>query len=42
VVGATGTTQRRLEKLGLYKKLDPEHTSLSRRDALQRSVAALG
>jgi SulP family sulfate permease len=42
VVGATGTTQRRLEKLGLYKKLDPERTSLSRRDALQRAVAALG
>ena len=42
VVGATGTTQRRLEKLGLYKKLTPDRTNLSRRDALQRSVAALG
>ena len=42
VVGATGTTQRRLEKLGLYKKLTPDRTNLSRRDALQRSVAAIG
>ena len=42
VVGATGKTQRRLEKLGLYKKLTPDRTNLSRRDALQRSVAALG
>ena len=42
VVGASGTTQRRLEKLGLYKKLTPDRTNLSRRDALQRSVAAIG
>jgi SulP family sulfate permease len=42
VVGATGTTQRRLEKLGLYQKLTPDRTNLSRRDALQRSVAAMG
>ena len=42
VVGANGTTQRRLEKLGLYKKLTPDRTNLSRRDALQRSVAAIG
>ena len=42
VVGASGTTQRRLEKLGLYKKLKPDRTNLSRRDALQRSVAAIG
>ena len=42
VVGASGATQRRLEKLGLYKKLTPDRTNLSRRDALQRSVAALG
>jgi sulfate permease, SulP family len=41
VVGASGTTQRRLEKLGLYKKLSAEHTSLSRRDALQQAVAAI-
>jgi len=31
-----------LEKLGLYKKLTPDRTNLSRRDALQRSVAAIG
>jgi SulP family sulfate permease len=42
VVGATGATQRRLEKLGLYKKLTPDRTNLSRREALQRSVTALG
>ena len=42
VVGASGTTQRRLEKLGLYKKLTPDRTNLSRRDALQRSVAVIG
>jgi SulP family sulfate permease len=41
VVGAAGTTQKRLEKLGLYKKLPPERTTLSRRDALQQAVAGL-
>ncbi|MFO7629555.1 MAG: SulP family inorganic anion transporter, partial [Prochlorococcaceae cyanobacterium] len=41
VVGASGTTQRRLEQLGLYKKLPAEHTSLSRREALQRAVDGL-
>jgi SulP family sulfate permease len=41
VVGATGTTERRLEKLGLYKKLPRERTSLSRREALQQAVAGL-
>jgi SulP family sulfate permease len=41
VVGASGTTRRRLEKLGLYKKLPPERTSLSRRDALVDAVAGL-
>ena len=41
VVGASGTTQRRLEKLGLYKKLPAERTSLGRRDALQRAVSAV-
>ncbi|MEB3166508.1 MAG: SulP family inorganic anion transporter [Cyanobacteriota bacterium] len=41
VVGAAGTTQRRLEKLGLYKKLPAERTSLSRFDALQQAVAGL-
>jgi SulP family sulfate permease len=42
VVGASGTTQRRLEKLGLYQKLPAERTSLNRRDALQQAVSALG
>jgi SulP family sulfate permease len=41
VVGATGTTQRRLEKLGLFKKLPAERTSIGRREALQQAVAAL-
>ncbi|MGA1303586.1 MAG: SulP family inorganic anion transporter [Cyanobium sp.] len=41
VVGAAGTTQRRLEKLGLYKKLPPERTNLSRLDALQHAVSGL-
>ena len=41
VVGASGTTERRLEKLGLFRKLPPERTSLSRRDALEQAVAAL-
>jgi len=41
VVGASGTTQRRLEKLGLYKKLPAARTSLSRRDALAEAVAGL-
>jgi len=41
VVGATGATQRRLEKLGLYRKLPLERTTLSRRDALSQAVAGL-
>jgi len=41
VVGATGTTQRRLDKLGLYKKLPAERTSLNRHDALQQAVIGL-
>jgi SulP family sulfate permease len=41
VVGATGATQRRLEKLGLYSKLPLERTTLSRRDALSQAVAGL-
>jgi SulP family sulfate permease len=41
VVGATGTTQRRLDKLGLYQKVPAERTSLSRRDALQQAVSSL-
>jgi SulP family sulfate permease len=42
VVGATGTTRRRLEKLGLFGKLPAEHTTIGRRDALEQAVAALG
>jgi SulP family sulfate permease len=41
VVGAAGTTQRRLEKLGLYKKLPADRTNLSRFDAMQQAVAGL-
>lgn len=41
VVGAAGTTQRRLEKLGLYRKLPTERINLSRRDALAQAVAGL-
>ncbi|MCP9785710.1 SulP family inorganic anion transporter [Cyanobium sp. N5-Cardenillas] len=41
VVGASGTTRQRLEKLGLYAKLPLERTTLSRHDALQQAVAAL-
>jgi SulP family sulfate permease len=41
VVGASGTTQRRLDKLGLYRKLPAERTSLSRGEALHQAVAAL-
>jgi len=41
VVGASGTTQRRLEKLGLYQKLPADRISVGRREALQQAVAAL-
>jgi SulP family sulfate permease len=41
VVGASGTTRRRLEKLGLFAKLPQDHTDLSRREALERAVAGL-
>jgi len=41
VVGASGTTRQRLEKLGLYAKLPEERTSLSRHDALRQAVASL-
>jgi len=41
VVGASGTTKRRLEKLGLYKKLPAERTGLDRRLALQQAVSAI-
>ncbi len=42
VVGASGTTRQRLEKLGLYAKLPPERTAISRQAALQQAVGALG
>jgi SulP family sulfate permease len=42
VVGATGTTRQRLEKLGLFAKLPADHASLSRSSALQRAVDGLG
>ncbi|MEB3241513.1 MAG: SulP family inorganic anion transporter [Synechococcus sp.] len=41
VVGASGTTRRRLEKLGLFNKLPAEQTELERYQALQTAVAAL-
>jgi sulfate permease, SulP family len=41
VVGASGTTRQRLERLGLYAKLPLERTTLSRHDALQQAVAGL-
>jgi len=40
VVGATGTTRRRLEKLKMFELLPPDHTELSRAEALERAVAA--
>ena len=42
VVGASGTTQRRLETLGLFSKLPAERTRLTRREALQQAVESLG
>ncbi|MEB3177163.1 MAG: SulP family inorganic anion transporter [Synechococcus sp.] len=41
VVGASGTTRRRLEKLGLFNKLPAQRTELDRHQALQNAVAAL-
>ena len=41
VVGASGTTRRRLEKLGLFGKLPADRTDVDRREALQQAVAAL-
>jgi SulP family sulfate permease len=42
VVGATDATRRRLEKLGLFAKLPAERTSISRHEALEQAVTALG
>ena len=41
VVGASGTTRRRLEKLGLFSKLPPERTEIDRREALRTAVAGI-
>ena len=41
VVGASGTTRRRLEKLGLFNKLPAQQTELERYQALQTAVAGL-
>jgi SulP family sulfate permease len=41
VVGASGTTRRRLEKLGLFNKLPSERTNISRPEALQQAVTGL-
>lgn len=41
VVGATGTTRRRLEKLRLFDLLRPERTEISRLEALQQAVGQL-
>jgi len=41
VVGATDTTRRRLEKLGLFQKLPSERTSLSRFEALRQAVSGI-
>ncbi len=40
VVGATGTTRRRLEKLKMFELLPADHTELSRAEALERAVEA--
>ena len=41
VVGASGTTRRRLEKLGLFSKLPAERTEIDRREALRTAVAGM-
>ena len=41
VVGASGTTRRRLEKLGLFSKLPAERTEIDRREALRTAVAGI-
>ncbi len=41
VVGATDRTRRRLEQLKMYELLPPDHTEISRHEALERAVAAL-
>ena len=41
VVGASGTTRRRLEKLGLFSKLPAERTEIDRREALRTAVMGM-
>ncbi|MFL2672604.1 MAG: SulP family inorganic anion transporter [Prochlorococcaceae cyanobacterium] len=41
VIGASGTTRRRLEKLGLFSKLPAERTEIDRREALRTAVAGI-
>ena len=41
VVGASGTTRRRLEKLGLFSKRPAERTEIDRREALRTAVAGM-
>ena len=41
VVGARGTTRERLDQLKLYEQLPPDHTELSRNQALTHAVQAL-
>ena len=41
VVGASGTTRRRLEKLGLFSKLPAERTEIDRREALRTAVTGI-
>ncbi len=40
VVGATGKTRQRLEKLGLLSKVPEDHLDLSRKEALSKALAA--
>ena len=41
VVGARGTTRRRLEKLGLYRKIATDHIEIELHEALDQAVSAL-
>ncbi|MCT0226098.1 STAS domain-containing protein [Synechococcus sp. CS-1328] len=41
VVGANGTTRKRLESLGLYAKLPADHLEISRHEAPERAGASL-
>ena len=41
VVGARGTTRERLDQLKLYEQLPPDHTELSRHQALTHAVQAI-